>query len=109
MLDYYKDKQPTAYNIMINEINHHLLSHAYLIDENNNLEAFSIVKSFVKEILCSYLDDNEKKRQLIKRIGDDNYQELKIIEPDGMFLSVFASFARPNFSIRLAVHFLGSH
>ena len=85
MLDDYKDKQSVAYNIMMNEINNNHISHAYLIDENNNNESFNIVKAFIKEILCSKLDDNDKK-VLCKRIDDGNYPEIKIIEPDGMLI-----------------------
>ena len=85
MLDDYKDKQSIAYNIMMNEINNNHISHAYLIDENNNLESFDIVMAFVKEILCSKLDDNDR-QALCKRIDSGNYPEIKVIEPDGMLI-----------------------
>lgn len=85
MLDDYKEKQIVAYNLMMNEIKNNQISHAYLFDENNCKYAFDIVLSFVKEILCSQLDINEK-NNLCKRIDDGNYLELKIIEPDGMFI-----------------------
>lgn len=52
MLELYRDKQEIAYNIMMNEIKNHTLSHAYLFDENNNSEALQIIKEFVKEIFC---------------------------------------------------------
>ncbi len=85
MLDDYKDKQSVAYNIMMNEINNDHISHAYLIDENNNNDSFNIVMAFIKEILCSKLDVNDR-QVLCKRIDDDNYPEIKIIEPDGMLI-----------------------
>ena len=85
MLDDYKDKQSVAYNIMMNEINNNHISHAYLIDENNNNDSFNIVMAFIKEILCSKLDVNDK-QVLCKRIDDGNYPEIKIIEPDGMLI-----------------------
>ncbi len=85
MLDDYKDKQSVAYNIMMNEINNDHISHAYLIDENNNNDSFNIVMAFIKEILCSKLDVNHR-QVLCKRIDDGNYPEIKIIEPDGMLI-----------------------
>lgn len=85
MLDDYKDKQPVAYNIMMNEIKSDHISHAYLIDENNNNESFNIVMAFVKEVLCSKLD-SESGQVLRKRIDDGNYPEINIIKPDGMLI-----------------------
>lgn len=89
MLDDYKDKQSVAYNILVNEIKNNHISHAYLIDENNNSESFNFVMAFVKSILCdrkntSYTNCNEC--LLCKRIDDGNYPEIKIIEPDGMLI-----------------------
>ena len=85
MLNDYKEKQEVAYNIMMNEIMNNHISHAYLIDENNNKESFDIVMAFIKEILCSKLDVNDK-QVLCKRIDDGNYPEIKVIEPDGMLI-----------------------
>lgn len=87
MLEKYKDSQSIAYNILINAINSNKISHAYLIDENNNSDAFSFVLAFIKTILCSNdkLNDTEKE-YLCKRIDEGNYPELKIIEPDGMYI-----------------------
>ena len=85
MLDDYKEKQSVAYNIMTNEIKNNHISHAYLIDENNNSESFNIVMAFIKEILSSKLD-SDRRKMLCKRIDDGNYPEIKIIEPDGMLI-----------------------
>jgi DNA polymerase-3 subunit delta' len=89
MLNDYKDKQSLAYNLFVNDINHNCVTHAYLIDENNYLDAYNMVLSFVKAILCDnkYLDNNNCLGcTLCKRIDDGNYPELKIIEPDGMYI-----------------------
>ena len=83
LIDY--EEQKNVYNIMFNEINNGHISHAYLIDENNNLQSFDIVLSFVKEILCLNLCDEEREN-ICKRIDDGNYPEIKIIEPDGMLI-----------------------
>ena len=85
MLSDYKDIQPTQYNILINQIENNKISHAYLFDQNNNDYAYSFVMSLVKEIFCYNLDDSEKEI-LCKRIDDGNYPEIKIVEPDGMFI-----------------------
>ena len=85
MLDDYKEKQPIVYNIMMNEIKSNYISHAYLIDENNNSDSFDIVMAFIKEVLCSTLD-SDSRQVLCKRIDAGNYQEIKIIEPDGTLI-----------------------
>ena len=85
MFDQYCDKQVLAYNILKGEIESNRISHAYLFDENNYSEAFNMVISFVCELLCKNLSDIEKEI-IIKRIHENNYPELKIIEPDGMFI-----------------------
>ena len=89
MLDLYKEEQKNAYDIMINEIKNHRISHAYLIDENGNNKALDIIKSFVKEIL--YEDNKEiltefELNSLYKRIDDNNYPEFRVIEPDGLYI-----------------------
>ena len=85
MLDDYKVKQPVAYNIMMGEIKNKHISHAYLIDENNNSEAFNIVMAFIKEVLTSDEPD-EQSKILRERIDSGNYPEIRIIEPDGMLI-----------------------
>ena len=85
MLDTYKNGQPVAYNIMINAINNDKLSHAYLFNTNDNDDAIDIIFSFVKEIICNYRDLNEREN-IIKRIDDGNYLDVKVIEPDGIWI-----------------------
>ena len=84
MLDDF-EKQKNVCDIMFNEIKNGHVSHAYLIDENNNSKSFDMVISFVKEILCLN-KSNEEREILCKRIDDGNYPELKIIEPDGLLI-----------------------
>lgn len=89
MLEMYRDKQKMAYNIMMNEIKSHKLSHAYLIDENGSNDGLIFVKEFIKEILFEENKDllNEfELMNLYKRIDDGNYPEIKIVEPDGQFI-----------------------
>ena len=82
MLADYKNKQENAYRIFSSAIENNYISHAYLIDENNCDLSFDIVLSFVKEVLARDLEEEEK-TVLFKRIDDGNYQEIKVIVPDG--------------------------
>ncbi len=85
MLDKYKNEQSIFYNVMSNAIFNDKISHAYLIDANNNTSAFDIVMSFVKEIICH--DDNYlNSENICKRIDDGNYLDVKIIESDGIWI-----------------------
>jgi len=89
MLDDYRDKQSVIYNILINQIKNNCISHAYLINENNNSESFNFVMSFVKTILCDNRKDsfsNCNMCSICDRIDDGNYPEIRIIEPDGMLI-----------------------
>lgn len=89
MLNDYKDKQPLAYNLFVKDIENNCITHAYLVDENNYYEAYEMVLSFVKVILCenNYIDNHKcNDCSLCKRIDDGNYPELKIISADGMYI-----------------------
>lgn len=82
MLDKFKDSQFVAYSLLTNSIKNNKLSHAYLFDANHYDEAFDFVLSFVKAIICGEHDDFEDDCILCKRIQNNNYPELKIIESD---------------------------
>ena len=79
------NKNNNLYKILTNEIRKGYISHAYLIEENNNIYAYDMVIDLVKNILCLGLSDSEKNR-ICKRIDDGNYPELMIIRPDGMLI-----------------------
>lgn len=83
------DKQDFSYNILMNSVVNKKISHAYLIDENNNSMAMEMVLSFVKAVVCgdNYQGSlNCNKCSICKRIDDGNYSEFRIIEPDGLFI-----------------------
>ena len=89
MLDNYMDKQPLAYNLLVKDIKNNCVTHAYLIDENNYSDAFGMVLSFVKALLCEnkYFNNNNCLNcSLCKRIDDGNYPEVKVISADGMYI-----------------------
>lgn len=73
-------------NVLFNEVKNDKVSHAYLIEENNNPEAFKIVLEFVKAIICGCGNLSLEDQSICKRIDDGNYPELKIIEPDGLLI-----------------------
>lgn len=86
MLDAYKDGQAVAYNIMMNAINNNKLSHAYLFDSNGNSDVMNIVLSFVKIIICMDKKSDEEILNICDRIDNGNYIDVKIIEPDGLWI-----------------------
>jgi len=85
MLDEFKESQYIAYSLFKNAISSDRLSHAYLIDANHCESAFDFVLAFVKSILCNDHHTNFNLCDdcvLCKRIENNNYPELKIIEPE---------------------------
>lgn len=89
MLSDYKNEQELAYNLLVRDIENNCVTHAYLIDENNYVDSYKMVLSFVKAILCEnkYIDNSKcLDCVLCRRIDEGNYPELKIIEPDGMYI-----------------------
>ena len=89
MLDDIKYKQPLFYNVLSSSLKNNMLSHAYLIDINNNENAFCYVLSFVKAIICNNHYTNGNKCDgcdICNRIMDNNYPEFKIIKPDGLWI-----------------------
>ena len=89
MLDNYKDNQKVAYQILKNAINKDKYSHAYLFETGGFYDSFNFVLSFVKTICCpnKYTNDiNCKKCNQCQLIDSGNYPEIKIINPDGMWI-----------------------
>lgn len=79
MLEKYEKKEPIIYRQISNSIKNGL-SHAYLFELNDNIYAYEMIMSFVKKVLSNG-DDN-----IVKRIDDGNYPELKHIFPDGQLI-----------------------
>lgn len=65
-------------------IKNNKVSHAYLIELNDYDEDMKYIYDFIKMILCNieYSDLNIE-NNIIKLIDDDNYPDIKIIEPEG--------------------------
>lgn len=89
MLDNFKDSQKIAYQILKNEIVNKTISHAYLIETNDFIDSNDFVISFSKTLLCPYNFLNNKKCvncTQCENIDKGVYSELKIINPDGMWI-----------------------
>lgn len=89
MLDEYKDKQKIVYKTLTNQIKNNKYSHAYLFEANGNSDAFSLVVSFAKSLLCPNKYTNNSKCEncsICHRIDNNIFSDLKIIEPDGLWI-----------------------
>ena len=66
-------------------IENNKLSHAYLIEINDYDTDKEYIFDFIKMILCnlSYEKLEKENNNIIKLIDDDNYPDIKVIEPDG--------------------------
>lgn len=89
MLDEYKEKQNVVYQILKKAVNNNKYSHAYLFEVNGNNDAFNIALSFAKLLLCpnKYSNNNNCVNcTQCHRIDNDDFLELKIIAPDGLWI-----------------------
>lgn len=86
MLDCYKYEQPILYNVLNNAIANNKISHAYLFDSNGNSDVYNIVFSFVKMLIINDISDENERKNICQRIDDSNYVDVKIIEPNGMWI-----------------------
>ena len=86
MIESISEKQPVIFNMINNIINNNCLSHAYLIDLNNELNSLDIVISFVKTIICQKKENlknkNCNKCLDCKLIDMGNHPDFKILEPE---------------------------
>ena len=85
--DDFLESQNVGYTLLKNSYFNGRLSHAYLIDANNNEKSFDFVMAFIKLILCEkkysrYSSDLCGDCHLCERIDNGNYSEIKIISSD---------------------------
>ena len=89
MLDDFKESQDIAYSLLTNSMLNGKLSHAYLINANHYEFAYDFVLAFVKSIICEHHFVNSiqcSDCNKCMRIQDNNYPEVKIIEPDSFVI-----------------------
>lgn len=89
MLDDFKETQKIPYKILKRSLENKKLSHAYLIETNSFKEKEKFVLSFVKAVMChnNYTNNKSCKNCFqCKNIEKKLFSEVKIIEPDGMWI-----------------------
>lgn len=89
MLKNFENDQKIACKILENELKNNTTTHAYLIETNNYINSSEFVLSFAKSLLCPYKYLNNEKCvdcTQCENIDKNLYTELKIINPDGMWI-----------------------
>lgn len=89
MIDTHNCGQVDLYYLLKEIYLNNKLSHAYLIDTNNTEMAFKGIISFVKYLICPYhieKDCNNTECSICKRIDDNCFSELKIINSNGLWI-----------------------
>ena len=89
MLDEYSSIQKNVYKILKNAMEKNKISHAYLLESNGYKNALSLALAFAKALFCPHQYTNNKECKncsQCKNIDENNFIELKIIEPDGMWI-----------------------
>ncbi|MBR3198728.1 MAG: hypothetical protein IKG27_01790 [Bacilli bacterium] len=89
MIEEYQEKQPIAYKILKNAILNDEYSHAYLFETNGFYESFNFIMAFIKGLLCpekKTKKENCNNCHQCEVIESGNFPEIKIINPDGMWI-----------------------
>ena len=89
MLDDYQKDQPIIYKILKNQIINEKNSHAYLFETSGYYDSQNFIKGFIKSLLCpnKYLNKEKCKNcHQCEVIDSGNFPEIKIINPDGLWI-----------------------
>ena len=89
MLDDFLLEQPLAVKILKNAINKNKIVHAYLFETNGYHRKEDLIFSFIKSLLCPnkfFASNKCSKCNVCQMIEDKCYPEVKIINPDGMWI-----------------------
>ena len=86
MLEKYLDSQEVVTKLLLNSIKSNKLSQAYLFVCDDVEYIYKYAKEFSKEIIKTSNLDDKKLNNIYKRIDNDEYTELKIVEPQGQFI-----------------------
>ena len=89
MLDDFIGEQYVAVKILKNSIKNNKLVHAYLFETNEYDKSDLFIYAFIKSLLCpnnffAYKKCNDC--NICKQISDGNYPEIKVINPDGLWI-----------------------
>lgn len=89
MLDDYQKDQPIIYKILKNQIKTEKNSHAYLFETSGYYDSQKFIQAFIKSLLCpnKYLNNDKcKECHQCEVIDSGNFPEIKIINPDGLWI-----------------------
>ena len=89
MLEDYSNEQQISFKIIKNQLIKKNISHAYIVEINGYYKGFDFVLAFVKSLLCpknNTTNSNCGNCTQCSRINNNNYTELEIIEPDGLWI-----------------------
>lgn len=89
MFDKYKTSQPIVCKILKKVVISNNYSHAYLFETNGYEKGFELAKEFAKMLLCPSQNKeniNCQKCYQCQTIDDNNFAELKIVNPDGSWI-----------------------
>lgn len=89
MIDEYLEDQPVPVKILKTAIKNNKYSHAYLFETNGYKNKTKMALAFAKMLLCPYNysnNDNCGNCTQCKNIDKNLYSEIKIIEPDGLWI-----------------------
>ncbi len=78
----------TIYDRIYNALDHNMLSHAYLFEMDNLVQANDIIKHIAKLILCSNrgIHDQEERCEICRLIDLDQCTDLKTVYPNGSMI-----------------------
>lgn len=89
MLSNYNKKQPIAYNTLKKAITNKMINHSYLFYADDNAIALDFAIQFAKTLICpeNKLEAHDCGNcMLCHRIDNGNFTELKIINPEGLWI-----------------------
>ncbi len=89
MLEEYKNIQPIAYKMLYNAGLKGRFSHAYLFESNGYINKEEMALAFAKYLLCPkhhYKIGSDNNCKYCTRIASGNFPEIKIINPDGLWI-----------------------
>lgn len=89
MLDDYINVQPIAYQILYNGVKNDRCTHAYLLEARGYSKVKDFAIAYAKYLLCPFHNSNLSNCNGCNQcqvIDDDNFTEIKIIEPDGQWI-----------------------
>ena len=86
MLDKYLDEQKIITDLLIKSLNEKKIVQAYLFVCDDINYIYDYAKDFTKEIVINEKMDSKTIESICKHIDLEQYNELKIVKPDGIFI-----------------------